>query len=381
MKKVALLFALTIIVLPCIAQVSIHKNEACRKASDTFLHGDRQGALAILDEAIAKDPALFEALQMRAEYRGLMNDFNGAISDYKAALVIDPTAVDVYEDLAFFQRFQRDYDGALATLDAAIAHGLKSEKVYAERGDLKRDRLDTAGALADYQNAIAADPNSVHAYLGMARLYDTKGDRAAAIAALQTFFKTFEAKGSIPKDRSVTIKGSPAQRYERPGGKDPDGSLTVIGHPGTIIVLGDSAEEVKRNEAENRLAKGIRSAYYVLGDLYRKIGDLDQALASYDKGLATKSDDGLGHSLRGRARIAKGDLQGAIDDLNAALKDVTPYADPDQMQGLVYILEGREDDAAKQFALYLQHFPQAKDDLARQIDEARALRLRAPAKN
>ncbi|MFL6374562.1 MAG: tetratricopeptide repeat protein, partial [Pyrinomonadaceae bacterium] len=154
MKKVILLFAIAFAAVPCFAQLPFAKCEACKKAGAKFFQGDPQGAIALLDEAIAKDPSSSDAYRMRGDFRGHLGDFKRSVEDYKAALALDPSAVDVYEKLARWQMFLRDYYGALATLDAALAHGVKSESVYVQRGDLHLDRQDIGAATVDYTNAI-----------------------------------------------------------------------------------------------------------------------------------------------------------------------------------------------------------------------------------
>jgi tetratricopeptide (TPR) repeat protein len=376
MKKIILLFTIFFAVSSCFAQLPFPKSEACKKAGAKFYQGDRQGAVAILDNAIAKDPNLLDARQMRGSFRAILGDFQGAIDDYKAALALDPTAVDIYANLSEWQLFLRDYDGASATLDAAIAHGLKTEKVYMRRGDLKKDRQDLPGAMVEYQNAIAASPASPRGYTGLARAYEAKGDLPSAIAQLQTFFRAYEATGKTPKDKSVTVGNARMDQYDRPG-KEPDGSQAGVGVLGAIVIGGSSPEEIEKNRNAMERALNIRSAYYALGELFSKTGDLDQALASYEKGLAMKPDDGEGHGYRAQARIAKGDLGGAIDDLSAALKDPIPWQDKNKTRGILDVLEGREDDAAKEFETFLQRFPKAKESLDKEIEEARALLTKA----
>ncbi|MFL6374111.1 MAG: tetratricopeptide repeat protein [Pyrinomonadaceae bacterium] len=231
----------------------------------------------------------------------------------------------------------------------------------------------------DYTNAIAASPNSVRGYVGLAHVFESKGEINSAIAELQTFLRNFEASGKTPKDKSVKVPVGELKTYERPG-KEPDGSQDVVGRLGTVVIAGNTLEEIEKSKNAMERSANIRSAYYFLASLFQKIGDLDQAILSLDKGIALKSDEGQGHGLRANARIAKGDLNGAIEDLEAALKDPMPWQDKNKNRGLLYTLQGRDEDAAKEFAQFLQRFPKAKDELDKEIAQAHALYTRNATK-
>jgi len=98
-------------------------------------------------------------------------------------------------------------------------------------------------------------------------------------------------------------------------------------------------------------------------DKYVKLGvwrlvrsDYDNAIADFDKALASKPDFGLAYFYRGKARQAKGDLDGAIDDYECAfrtdariVKVAADVAEVYRARGLLRLEELNLDQAISDF--------------------------------
>jgi tetratricopeptide (TPR) repeat protein len=378
MKKLFLSLCLLLAVLCAPAGAQFHKSESARKAGEKLVKGDHAGALAVLDKAIAQRRDLHEVYQMRGSMRGGRGDIDGAIADYTEALKITPDNASLYERRAMFRMFRRDSAGALQDFDAAIAHGLKTEKVYVGRAQVKADMGDTAGAIADYRFALAANPNLAAAHNGLAFTLERKGEVDAAIAHLQDFLDRYEGKrdGKLPTAGTLGTPTGTATSVKREG-KEADGGQTYLATGEfTLRLKGNTPEEMERETARYEQLMNLASTYATLGRLYAKKNDHERALATYEKGLRINRDDFSLRKLRSEIRIERGDLPGAIEDLTVVVNSRMGGPNAHLERGLLLLLQGKEAEAEKEFALHRQMFPQAGEYMNGQIESAKKLRAR-----
>ncbi len=377
MKALFLSMCLLVAGLVAPANAQFFTSETTRKAGEKLVKGDRPGAIAVLDKAIEKRKDLLEAYQMRANLRAATGDFDGAIADYSAALEINPNDAKIYQQRALFRRFKRDYAGAVQDLDSAIANGLKSEKVYTLRARLKLDMGDVEGAIADYYAALGINPDLVSAQNELASMLERKGDLEEAIARLQAFLDRYEGKhgGKLPSmnDANPTVPGISIKRQ----GKEKDSAQVFLQSYGGTFTA-NSPEEMEKHEAELEEIMNLMLAYANLGRMYAKKSEFDKALENYEKGLKIRRGDLFIHKLRSEIRIKKGDLQGAIEDLTVVANSPQPMPDSHLSKGLLLVLRGNDAEAEKEFALYVQTFPESAESLRNQIEEAKKLRSQQP---
>ena len=365
MKKFLLSACLMLVGFVAAANAQSFTSETWRKADEKMSRGDRAGALAILDTAIEKRKDLFEAYQLRANLRSSSGDLDGAIADYTAAIEVNPNGAKVYELRARFRMFKRDYAGALKDFDSAIANGLKSERVYSGRADIKRDMGDIEGAIADYQTAIAMNPNLALPHVGLSFTHERKGDIDAALVVLQEFLDRYESNrdGKLPSLKGGASKGANVEIKRE--GKEKDGNQ--------VYLSGEQFNSSNSPEKTEQLLN-LALAYANLGRMYAKKSDFDKAIESYEKGLKIRKDDFYIHKLRSEIRIKKGDLQGAIEDLTVVANAVGGAPDRHADKGILLILQGKDEEAEKEFAIHLKRFPQGSNFLNKRIEEARKLR-------
>jgi tetratricopeptide (TPR) repeat protein len=371
MKRVLLTTVLMLAAFAA-AGAQVLTSETTRKAGELLARGDRDGAIAVLDAAIEKRKDLLEAFQMRASLRMLKGDVEGAVGDYSSALELSPNDARLYEQRARTRALARDHAGALKDYDSAIANGLKSERVFAGRAAIKRDMGDADGAIADYQAALAINPELASAENGLVFMLEHgKNDPDAALAHLQGFLDRYEEKrgGKLPHaGGELSTVGSV---MVRPGGDGRAASqLSLTAMPGSPL----SSEDADARGARFEQLLNLAVAYANLGRMYEKRGEFDRALASYEKGLRVRNSDPYLHRLRGELRIKRGDLRGAIEDLKVATD--SPQAAPDVhlTRGLLLILQGKDAEAEKEFAVHLQAFPTSRNYLEERREEAKKLR-------
>jgi tetratricopeptide (TPR) repeat protein len=274
--------------------------------------------------------------------------------------------------------FKRDHAGALKDLDAAIANGLKSERVYTDRASVKYDMGDVAGAVADYQAALAVNPDFASAHNGLASLLDRNGDLDGAIIHLQRFLDRYEGarEGKLPTVKGETSAGIGVSIKR--DSKEKDGTQVFMeSGEFTTTFKANSPEEMERQQARYEQLMNLAFVYANLGKMYAKKNDLDKALENYDKGLRIRKNDSYILNMRGEARIKKGDLQGAIEDLSASTSGGRGMADRHLHRGLLLVLQGKDAEAEKEFALHRQTFPGVSaTHMDKRIEEARQLRSR-----
>lgn len=377
MKKIFLSVCLILVSLVASAGAQhINKTDSARKAGEKMMRGDQAGAIAVLDKAIAERKDLQETYAMRARLRAQTGDLDGAIADFGEAIKITPNDTNLYEQRAMFRLFKRDTSGALQDYDAAVAHGLKSEKVYVGRAAVKRDLGDTEGAILDYQAAIAVNPSFVSAHTGLAFTFERKGELDAAITYLQNFLDRYEEardgklptiKGDAPTGTSTSIKRE---------GPEKDGQQVYLQGMGTTRAFkGNTPAEMQKEMARHEQLLNLAGAYGNLGGMYAKKENFEKALESFDKGLRINPGLPYIHKQRSDVRFKLGDVPGVIDDLTVVVNSPMSLPDRHLDKGLLLVLQGKDDEAEKEFAQHLQMFPQAsRERLNSRIEAAKKLR-------
>jgi tetratricopeptide (TPR) repeat protein len=373
MLKLNLLLAL--LIFSAVASAQFFTSDTGKSVGEKLKQGDQAGALAILDNAIAKGKDLTDAYEMRANLRSMTGNLRGSVDDLSEAIKLKPDNPQLYKRRALFRSFLRDSDGALKDYDSAIANGLKSDEVYTGRARIKADIGDIDGAIVDYRNALAANPNYASAHLGLSRVYEKKGDIDGAILELQQFADAYELKrdDALPK----TKMGSPAGDAVviKREGREPDGSQVVMaGMPVMTTFKASNQQELDAAVRGREQTVNVSNVFFDLGRLYNQRGDTDRALLNIGKGLQMSPSSSSGRQLRGEIRMQRGDLAGAIEDYKAAVE--SPLVAPNVHANKCILLTLQNDDAAaeKEMQIYVQAFPDAKAYLEKRVAEAKKLR-------
>jgi Flp pilus assembly protein TadD len=216
--------------------------------------GDNEGALALLDAAVEKEPDNAKARRMRGNVRLAQNDFAGAREDFDHAVEVDPV----------------DVEAAVGQGRVAMSEG--------RNGD----------AVVSFTVALRLDPTNVAALSLRAAAYHQIGRWDRALADYRTL-KTAAA--------------------------DDDSGL--FGETRALIRLGRADEATTLAQARLQTDPVNTVALYALGEVAKSQNRFDQALAAIDAGIAASPDNYTLLALRGELRARAGDSSGARADFAA----------------------------------------------------------------
>ncbi len=117
--------------------------------------GDKQGAIADYNQALAVNPKRVATYNNRGNVKFALGDKQGAIADYSQALAINPKLAKAYYNRGIVKFALGDKQGAIADYNQALTINPKDAKAYINRGNAKYDLGDKQGACADVKKAIS----------------------------------------------------------------------------------------------------------------------------------------------------------------------------------------------------------------------------------
>ncbi|MCO5172436.1 MAG: tetratricopeptide repeat protein [Planctomycetes bacterium] len=238
-----------------------------------------------------------------------------------------------------------DWRGAVEDLDRALALGsLDPARAYYNRG-VFRAAAEPEAAEADYDRALAADPRFLHAL----RLRIGRRLRAGDLAGARTDVEA--ALEQAPDDAQLHYQL--ASLCRRLG--DGDGALAASAR---VLELDPSALHV-------HVTRGL-----VLLDR----GQLPAAIDEFGRSVAREHDfASRGYALRALARRRAGDLDGALEDVAAALARDPEEAAALTIRGLVRRARGEraagDADVARGLALAAEQDRNLVQVLERELDD------------
>lgn len=228
--------------------------ELLERAGALVRSGDAEGALALLDAAVGKEPDNGKALRARGDVRLYRNDFAGARADFDHAAEVDP-------------------------VDAAALVG--QGRVAAAEGRY-------ADAIVSFTVALRLDPTNVEALSRRGGAYHQIGrsDRALAdYRALKTAL--------------------------------PDNDTGLFGELRALTRLDRIDEARTLAQAKLATAPDNVTALNALFEIGRRQGRYDEVLGALDAGIAVAPDNWNLFNLRAEARARAGDEAGARADFAA----------------------------------------------------------------
>lgn len=173
--------------------------------------GDRAGAFADYDAALALNPRLAAALNNRAVARFQAGDLHAALADLRAAVAIDPGYADAYENCATVHDRLSEHAKAVACHDRAIAlHAADGRrprrlcKSYVLRALALHHLGQLSAAADDLRAAYRLDPRVCAAAVAGILVRNARDPESAALAQCDAHLARHPADGFTLGRRALT---------------------------------------------------------------------------------------------------------------------------------------------------------------------------------
>lgn len=372
--------------------------EAHAILGEKYLLGhDLPNALAELRKAVELDPARVEGYAAVGSVYLAQGKPEDAEAAYQKAIAVNPKSVQAHMALGeffFAQRKMAQAEAALRTacdLDArAVLPRLLLGRIYVLTGQVSE-------AEDLYAKLKAVAPDDPRAYQALGLYYLSSGQKEKAVSEFESL------AGKKPKDNSVKAylietlldlnrmheAGPLIEKALSAKGDDP---RILLASGRFLLSEGKYQEAIERLEKTVKLSPNSASAFYFLGLAQKGAGLLDVAKTSFaqalklspqmspaaaaiasldvrngnqsdalqmaDKALETNPSSTSGHIAKGRALIAKGDIQRGESEIQATLR-----SDPVSLPALAILLKlsvgrGSVPEVIQRISGLLQQHPQ-----------------------
>ena len=350
-------------------------SDIIRKAVSLQSRGDINGALKLLDKALAQKKDLPEIYKMRSLIRLTLGDMKGAIDDLTEAIKIEPKNLQLYMRRADIKVKIID-ETALSDYDYIIANDYKVSDAYDGRArfNLKLGKIDQA--VDDYKTALAKDSNSVKSILGLSSIYEEKGKIDEAITLLKEFLVKYELnKPSLKIERTDLLLTGDATVIKDTDKKHGTEQVIVVGNQ--VISIQDP-KTVKENgektakEIEDKL--NLSLAYKNLAQLLAGRQNLDEALQNVEKSIALNENNSDSFGIRGEIFLMQKKYQNALKDFDKAImlnpNQPNYYAD----RGIAYLFLNEQGKAQKDFDTFIKLNPAGKPFVDKMVESVKQIK-------
>ena len=320
--------------------------------------GDRAGAIALLDALLAKSPDSAAALALKGDLLSTDGKVPEALAAYGESLKRKADQAAVHSAVMTLLIGQKDVPGATAQLeamrkalpkhpqtlffDAALAEGRGDYArtreltqqllrgmpenprvlVLAGQAELKLNSLNTAENLFGKAVQVAPKFAIARRLLAQVQLRNNQPEKALATLAPLTGGDKPDAEALAlagqAQAMSGNTKGADASFAKALASKPDDPRLRAVQAINKLGKGGDDASALAELEALAGKDKGNRVDMALISSRLRK-GDLDGALKDIDKLAAKLPTDPIPDQLRGRIAIKRGDVAKARSHFDAAL--------------------------------------------------------------
>ena len=134
-----------------LACAELQPRDAAILAERGFVHLDQKdypAAIADADRALALDPKLARAYNLRASARRATGDLRRAIEDFTQAIALEPNLDNYFQRASTYQKLG-EHKLAVADFDQALAEDPQEPHIYYARAQSRAALGDSAGAQAD----------------------------------------------------------------------------------------------------------------------------------------------------------------------------------------------------------------------------------------
>jgi tetratricopeptide (TPR) repeat protein len=245
-----------------------------------------------------KNPALHVALGLLYWDR---NDYPKALAAFQHAVKVGPSSAEAHNWLGVALSEKADLPGAIAALRKAVALDPKFGRAYTNLGAALAKSGDFAAAIDIFKQALVLEPNSLGARMNLGLALREQGDLDAALDHLR------HVVSADP--------GNARMHYE-------------LGQ--TLRQTGDLTGAIARFERALELQPEMREGYYALGVALKQ-----QSAAARKAGPPANAS-----VTRAREMAARGDLNGAREQLTEAIRLDDKLAEAHNLLGFILGQQG-----------------------------------------
>lgn len=358
-----------------------------------FATGEYQSAIADYNEALKLDPKDGETYNHRGDAQVELGQYEAAIADYRQAIRLQPNQAQGYINLGSVFFVQGKLEAAVKELDKAIeaesnhlsAHvnrgsyrsvlgdqdgaeqdweralelPVRTAKDYASRGYAK-SRLDQKqDAIADYNQALTINPQLTRAHTNLGGVFYEQGEIEQARQSFDQALKINPNSTNAYLLRGELLAYQGQQADFEGALKDYDRAIAI--NPKDPFVLNNRCGALfSLNELQRALAdcnKGLEinpssaALYTVRGNIHLRLKQYKKAIQDYGRTIQindirnSEVRSQAAYSNRASARIQLKDLDGALTDLNNALRIKPDAAEDYYKRGLLYSVQNKRQDA------------------------------------
>lgn len=136
------------------------------------LSGDYQRARVDLDEAVRLLPTSAAARDTRGAILLRLEEYDGAIADFSKVIELEPRVAEGYLNRALALCLKGQYSRAMPDFNTSVAYQPWNPQAYVWRGAARLELGDTARAIEDYGQALQLDPKCGEAYFLRSNVYE-----------------------------------------------------------------------------------------------------------------------------------------------------------------------------------------------------------------
>ncbi|MBI5360200.1 MAG: tetratricopeptide repeat protein [Planctomycetes bacterium] len=252
--------------------------------------GDEKGAIEDYTKAIQINPSFIEAYRRRAIVLNTMGEPGKAVQDFSKAMELDPGEPNDYYKRALAKAKAGEFAGAIEDFSACVQRLPDYEPAYRGRGNARYEIKDLDGAIEDFTKAIQLNANSSYYYTrGL-----IKSDKGDVDGALEDYNKAIQM--------------------------DPDGATLFLARVIARLAKGDKAGAAE--DLSMALQKKPQLIDSVNGSIltYMQEDKWEDAVKWLDLLIEATTDNQPAYKYRGHARYMLGDIDGAVEDVSAAIR-------------------------------------------------------------
>ncbi|WP_243361500.1 tetratricopeptide repeat protein [Fundidesulfovibrio terrae] len=291
------------------------------KAKLYLRQNDRAKAVELLESAKRADPSVLVTYYNLAALRIAAGETAKAAAEFEAALAISPDDQSALAGAAGCFEALGDMAKTQALLERAAKNKNPRASLALAGFFIRRD--DKAKALAILDDSLASFPKEVQTWMMKSRLHALMGDQEKALAALARLETINLGQGYMEKARYYLSRQNPdkaietAAKFREMNPRSGDYALPLA-----------EIQEIagRRDDARATLQSALRddpSNYKVFAAMARIESGADkpdEALALLDKAIAAGMDPSQGYSAKGQILQHKGDIKGAQQQYEKALR-------------------------------------------------------------